>query len=97
MLVDDLTKVNQILTEIRQLRGLSSAEDQPWLKLAFVKKWDSLTVDQKNFYFGEYQSHELNFFIKKHDPTYFEEVVKPFLSSKMEKQFMDLWLLDCDQ
>lgn len=96
MLVDDLSKVAQILNEIKQISGLSSSEDSIWNKLNFIKKWDSLKQEQKNFYFAEYQSNELNFFIKKHDEQYFNAVVRQFLSCKMEKQFFDLYLLDQD-
>lgn len=53
MLVDDLTKIGQILTEISQMNGLHSGSSE-WDKLSFVKSWETLTIDQKNFYFGEY-------------------------------------------
>jgi hypothetical protein len=76
---------------------MPSSEETPWLKLQFVKKWDTFSTDQKNVYFGEYFSHELNFFIKKHDSAYFDKVVRPFLASKMQKHFVDLWLLDHDE
>lgn len=66
MLVDDLAKVSQILAEISQIAGFGS-DSSEWKKLSFVKNWESLSKEQKNFYFGEYQCHELNFFIKKHD------------------------------
>lgn len=53
MLVDDLTKIGQILTEISQMNGMHSGSSE-WDKLSFVKSWETLTRDQKNFYFGEY-------------------------------------------
>lgn len=31
------------------------------------------------------------------DPQYFEQVVKPFLLNKMEKTFVDYWLLELDE
>ena len=37
--------------------------------------------------------HELNLFIKKRDPEYFKTVVVPFLQCKMEKTFVDYYLL----
>lgn len=30
------------------------------------------------------------------DPDFFESVVRPFLINKMEKTFVDFWLLDMD-
>ncbi len=35
-------------------------------------------------------------FLKLKDPKYFEEVVRPFLTNKMEKTFVDYWLLEYD-
>ena len=57
--------------------------------------WASGRLDQegKNKYYSEYMSHELNLFIKKRDPEYFKTVVLPFLECKMEKQFVDHYLL----
>ena len=37
--------------------------------------------------------HELNLFLKKRDPQFFESVVKSFLSCKLEKTFVDFYLL----
>lgn len=56
-----------------------------------------MSMQHKNGYFGEYQCHELNFYIKRQDNVYFESVVRKFLSCKMEKSFFDLYLLDMDQ
>jgi hypothetical protein len=55
-----------------------------------------MSMQHKNGYFGEYQCHELNFYIKRQDNVYFESVVRKFLSCKMEKSFFDLYLLDMD-
>jgi len=35
-------------------------------------------------------------FLKIKEPAYFEQVVKPFLKNKIEKTFVDYWLLDMD-
>lgn len=91
MLVDDLFKVEQIMTEVGNCQN-----DKVWKDLEFVKKWPSQTNKQKNFFFTTYQCHEVNFFIKKHDTKYFDEVVRGFLCQKMEKSLVDLYLLDRD-
>ena len=31
------------------------------------------------------------------DPAYFDQVVRPFLTNKIEKTFVDYWLLDYDE
>ena len=41
-------------------------------------------------------SHELHLFVWFHDREFFDDVVKPFLANKKEKQFVDHWLLDAD-
>jgi hypothetical protein len=38
--------------------------------------------------------HELNLFIYFKDPRYFTSVVRPFIRNKMEKEFVDFWLLE---
>ena len=37
--------------------------------------------------------HELNLYLRRRDPEYFDAVVKPFLQYKMEKKFIDYYLL----
>ena len=46
--------------------------------------------------FGNSACHELNLFIKFRDPEFFEAIVRPYLFNKMEKSFMDYFLLDKD-
>lgn len=38
--------------------------------------------------------HELNIFLKLQDTEFFQNVVKPFISNKVEKTFVDLCLLE---
>jgi len=68
-----------------------------WYKLSFVTQWSSLNKQTKDFYFGEYFSYELSFFIKRRDPAYFAEVVRRFIANRMEKSFVDHYLLDDDK
>lgn len=45
---------------------------------------------------AEYQkhvSHELNFFLATRDPEFFAEVALPFVGGKLEKTFIDWYLL----
>jgi len=81
-IVDDLTKVADILNEIRKVKGTNSGE---FSVFEFVKKWHTLSANEKDRYFSDYYCHELNFFIFKRDPSYFKQTVKPFLQCKMEK------------
>lgn len=98
MIVDDLNKVHKILTEIGNLRYADRSNEDKWKKLwNMMRLWPTLNQDRKNFFFSEYYSHEVNYFIKKRDKAYFDSTVKPFLQSKMEKSFVDLYLLDQDE
>ena len=47
----------------------------------------------KDKLYSEYFSHELNLFIRSKDPLYFTRTVRPFLVNKLEKTFVDYWLL----
>ena len=96
MLVDDLAKVNQIQSEIRKSSGAEHGSSE-WLKLSFVQQWNSLNKATKDFYFGEYFSYELSFFIKRRDRDYFENVVRRFIGNRLEKSFVDFYLLDDDK
>ena len=62
----------------------------------FLQKWidGSMSREDKDRYFSGYTSHELHLFLKKHDPAYFEEVVQPFIRNKLEKTFVDYYLLE---
>lgn len=57
-------------------------------------KWPTLSSEQKAKTYSEYCSHEFNLFLKLKDNPFFESAVRPFLTNKMEKTFVDYWLLD---
>ena len=59
-----------------------------------MRKWPNLSQEEKTRNFTEFTCYELHLFLKHKDPAYFEEVVRPFIACKMEKFFMDHYLLD---
>lgn len=89
-LVDDLSKIHEILSEIRKHQGVSSTGFEVF---DFVLRWHTLSTTEKDRYYSDYCCHELNLFVFKKDPVYFKDTVKPFIQSKMEKQFIDFYLL----
>ncbi len=93
-IVDDMVKVNEILDEVMKLSRCSGSQDYKKF-YTFIGKWANglLSREEKNKYYTEYLCHELNLFLKKRDPEFFEAVVKPFLACKMEKRFVDYYLL----
>jgi len=56
-------------------------------------KWGDFSESQKDKFYSEHCSHELNLFLMTKDPDYFSKVVKPFIASKLEKTPVDLYLL----
>ena len=59
-------------------------------------KWNKFTTEQKNKKYNDYQCHEMNLFLYFKDFEYFSKVARPFVGSKMEKTFIDHWLLGED-
>ncbi|MEM8733639.1 MAG: hypothetical protein AAGG44_05440 [Planctomycetota bacterium] len=64
-----------------------------WKKLEFLPRWASLSDDEKRSYYNSYACHELNLFLYRKDQPFFQKIVRPSLVHKLEKQFVDLWLL----
>lgn len=85
--VDTIDKQFSLLIELAKPNGVELAWN--WLG-----EWDKLSSDEKLKKYDEFTSHELNLFIKAKDPQFFVHVVRPFLSQKYEKSFVDKWLLD---
>lgn len=65
-------------------------------KFSFILQWPRLTEDEKRAKYSEFACHELSFFIAKKDPEWFQRVMKPYLRNKMDRTFLDLWLLEED-
>jgi hypothetical protein len=69
---------------------LSSPE---WEKFRFVSRWHELTPAERTARYNEMACHELNFFLYHHDRQFFDRVIAPLLTHKLDKQLVDLWLL----
>jgi hypothetical protein len=63
-------------------------------RFAFLKTWPTLNEEQKQQHYGDHACHELHLFLYMHDRAFFDAVVKPYLTNKSPRQFMDDWLLD---
>lgn len=62
----------------------------------FILTWPDLDQEEKQKLYSEFACHELNFFISRKDPEFFNQVVKPYLANKRDRTFLDQWLLDKD-
>lgn len=85
-------RVYSSLADVDQLYAtlLSNAE---WEKFRILTRWNSLNDDEKAKAYNELASHEMELFIYNKDRAYFDKVIRPYLAMKMEKQFIDAYLL----
>ena len=60
-------------------------------------KWPGYTLDEKNKKYDKFACHELNLYIYCKDPPFFRDFVLPFIQNKIEKTFIDRFLLSDDQ
>ena len=58
--------------------------------------WHTLDRDAKLEVYSRLACHELHLFLWSYDRKFFDQIVKPYLMNKKEKQFIDDWLLDND-
>ncbi|MFM7182797.1 MAG: hypothetical protein ACKO2G_15220 [Verrucomicrobiales bacterium] len=65
-------------------------------QFAWILQWPQLKDEEKLAKYSEFACHELNFFLARKDPAFFEKVVKPALANKKDKTFMDDFLLGRD-
>ena len=67
--------------------------DSPLARFSFVSHWPSLSEEQKREKYAEFACHELNLFLQRKDPAFFDATVKPFIANKLDKTFLDHYLL----
>jgi hypothetical protein len=65
-------------------------------EFGFILSWPKLKAEEKRAKYSEYACHELNFFLYKKDPEFFEKTVLPYLKNKKDKTFLDHFLLGND-
>lgn len=65
-------------------------------EFSFILNWPSLDAEKKQALYSKYACHELNFFLLKKDPKFFEQIVRPYLANKRDKTLLDNWLLQYD-
>jgi hypothetical protein len=68
--------------------------DATLAEFSFILTWPTLAPEKKRELYSKYACHELNFFIARRDPAFFDSVVKSYLKNKRDKTFMDNYLLE---
>lgn len=82
---DDLGDVFRLLTAL--------TPDTRLQEFQFLTGWNQLDLDTKRSLYSKYACHELNFFIYRKDPEFFQAAIQPLLQNKFQKTFVDRWLI----
>jgi hypothetical protein len=92
LIVDNLEKVHSFVDP----RKGESDSFSPEIKKVLLS-WETHNQKTKLQHFAKLASHQLNFFIFKKDPEFFNQVVRPFINSKIEHTLIDHYLLGFGQ
>jgi hypothetical protein len=65
-------------------------------EFSFLLRWPKLKTDRRAKLYSKYACHELNFWLYNKDRKFFKDVIRPHLINKVDKTFMDQWLLGTD-
>ncbi len=68
-------------------------ESPHWEEFRFLRQWDRLDEARKRQKYDAHGCHELDLFLYFKDREFFDAVVAPVLRNKLEKRFLDDWLL----
>lgn len=82
---DDLSDIFELYSTLSKNKDLSSFK--------FLTVWADLDMDQKMKFYDVFVCNEVNFFIYSKDRPFFDAVIKPMLESKVQKGFLDLYML----
>ena len=83
---DSLQKVYNLFKTLNPDKHLS--------EFSFILDWPTLGEARKKELYSKYACHELNFFIFKKDPQFFQNVILPYYQNKKQDTFLDSWLKD---
>ncbi len=72
---------------------LTLTGDETLREFAFLMEWPTKSDEEKFELYTQYACHELNFFLQRKDPEYFEKVGKPYLANKFHRTFVDEYLV----
>ena len=85
------------LSELHSFFGVLLGGNQAeWAKFQVLAQWDKLSDERKRQVYDELACHEVHLFLFHKDRKFFDEVVRPYLVNKLDKQLIDLWLLGED-
>lgn len=92
MFVDDMGVMFNLLETFSKYSGNRDSSDLH--EFSFLADWHQLTPPLKMKKYEKFAGHEMNLFLYFKDRIFFNNVVKEFLPSKREKQFIDRFVLE---
>ncbi len=86
----------QVIATAGDLFGLyrTLIDDPRFDEFEPLVRWHQLDRQEKLATYTRLASHETHLFLWAHDREFFDDVVRPYLHNKKEKQFIDRWLLE---
>ncbi len=95
VVVDNLAQLFDLQKQLRLAKNGSDNENGSAYEFwSFLKDWSILSEEAKLKKYNEFACHELNLFIYFRDRPFFESFVRQFLSCKIQKNFVDYFLLE---
>jgi len=94
--VSTRVKIYSSISDVFQLYRTLLNNNPACDKFECLTRWPTLKDEEKERHYSDLACHELNLFLSVHDKPFFERVVRPFLANKMQKQFMDDYVLEAD-
>ncbi len=91
-LYDSLASVHSLLKALLD----DPASEKNLEKFQWLLQWPKLGDDEKRAKYSEFACHELNFFLWRKDPPFFQAVIQTYLANKKDRTFMDDFLLNAD-
>lgn len=97
--IDDVTtaevaRYDSLAQVFALLQTLSGNEDLA--QFSFLMRWPQLDATEQLRLYSEHACHEVHFFLFAKDRRFFDRVIEPYLQNKIDKTFLDRWLLRQD-
>ncbi len=61
-----------------------------------LTRWLQLSEAERRTWYSDHACHEVHLFLWRKDRRFFDAVVRPYLANKLQKTFIDGWLLELD-
>jgi len=97
-IIDNMEKVHQVMEQMKSLDfndSFSASKDSQFDSLikTVLQPWKTFDFKKKCNLFSKHTCHELNFFLFKKDKEFYDKAVKFLIQNKLEKTFVDQYML----